>query len=600
MANLTQNARPHRNTHRSSSWRVLAAASVFVFLTACQSSSLQTNNTASVTGDGISQDIILSDGLASNYLMARQAVYGNDLPAATDFYTKSLIFDDNNVVLLRHSFITHYQSGNINEAAEIARRMESLNYTMPLAQEPALIASALSEDWDAVAALSDILSQSDTSLIVAGVARAWALFAQDQFAGAVGQMAETAQLLKDEKGTIPAFMELQMAHLLEAAGKNIDALSILDNMRMIETLPPHIQLSIASAYHRLGQQQKARQIIADNLSPSFDVKDILSRFDNGSNALLQKMTIRRGLAQSLLDTSWLDTEKTIRSLLLARAQLALILDPDFEAAHFVIAQEYLAIDQLEPALRHLNAIQDNNAYYLPSQLVYMSYLRRIDEVDKALAHVKMLRTTRPDNARLILVESDILRSIDRCAEAVPLYESLLNSAFDTSRLHRNLAICLERTATTKEQEEIAERYFLSSLDRDPNDAFTLNYLGYWYADTNRNLDDAIAYIQRAVELRPSSGFFADSLGWVYYRLHNYDQAVIWLEKAIQLEPLDAIITEHLGDVYWTVGRFYEAKYKWELARQQTDEADMLSRLEGKLKEAGKDNGTPLLSYPYRN
>ena len=184
-----------------------------------------------------------------------------------------------------------------------------------------------------------------------------------------------------------------MAHLLEAAGKNIDALSILDNMRMIETLPPHIQLSIASAYHRLGQQQKARQIIADNLSPSFDVKDILSRFDNG-NALLQKMTIRRGLAQSLLDTSWLDTEKTIRSLLLARAQLALILDPDFEAAHFVIAQEYLAIDQLEPALRHLNAIQDNNAYYLPSQLVYMSYLRRIDEVDKALAHVRMLRSTR--------------------------------------------------------------------------------------------------------------------------------------------------------------------------------------------------------------
>ena len=600
MANLTQNARPHHNTHRSSSWRVLAAASVFVFLTACQSSSLQTNRTASVTGEGISQDIILSDGLASNYLMARQAVYGNDLPAATDFYTKSLIFDDNNVVLLRHSFITHYQSGNINEAAEIARRMESLNYTMPLAQEPALIASALSEDWDAVAALSDILSQSDTSLIVAGVARAWALFAQDQFAGAVGQMAETAQLLKDEKGTIPAFMELQMAHLLEAAGKNIDALSILDDMRMIETLPPHIQLSIASAYHRLGQQQKARQIISDNLSPSFDVKDILSRFDDGSNALLQKMTIRRGLAQSLLDTSWLDTEKTIRSLLLARAQLALILDPDFEAAHFVIAQEYLAIDQLEPALRHLNAIQDHNAYYLPSQLVYMSYLRRIDEVDKALAHVRMLRTTRPDNARLILVESDILRSIDRCAEAVPLYETLLNSAFDTSRLHRNLAICLERTATTKEQEEIAEQYFLSSLDRDPNDAFTLNYLGYWYADTNRNLDDAITYIQRAVELRPSSGFFADSLGWVYYRLHDYDQAVIWLEKAIQLEPLDAIITEHLGDVYWTVGRFYEAKYKWELARQQTDEADMLRRLEGKLKEADKDNGTPLLSYPYRN
>lgn len=600
MANLIQNARPHLDTQCLSSMRVLAVASVFFLISACQSSSLETNKTASLTRSDISNEVILSDGLASNYLMARQAVYGNDLPAATDFYTKSLIYDDNNVVLLRHSFITHYQSGNINEAAEIARRMESLNYTMPLAQEPALIASALSKDWDAVAALSDILSQSDTSLIVAGVARAWALFAQDQFAGAIGQMTQTAQLLQGENGNIPAFMDLQIAHLLEAAGETKEALSKLDNMRLIESLPPHIQLSIASAYHRLGQPQTARRIISENLSPSFDVTKILSSFDDGRNALLQKMTIRRGLAQSLLDTSWLDTEKTIRSLLLARAQLALILDPDFEAAHFVIAQEYLAIDQLTPALRHLNAIQENNAYYLPSQLVYMSYLRRIDEVDKALSHVRGLRTTRPDNARLILVESDILRSIDRCAEAVPLYESLLNSAFDTSRLHRNLAICLERTATTKQQEEVAERYFLSSLERDPNDAFTLNYLGYWYADTNRNLDKAIAYIQRAVEIRPSSGFFADSLGWVYYRLDDYDQAVIWLEKAIQLEPLDAVITEHLGDVYWTVGRYYEAKYKWDLARQQTDEEDILTRLDGKLEEAEKENGTPLLSYPYRH
>ena len=576
------------------------AAGVFFTLTACQSSSLTRDKTASVTGDAAAQEIILSDGLASNYLMARQAVYGNDLPAATDFYTKSLIFDDNNVVLLRHSFITHYQSGNINEAAEIARRMESLNYTMPLAQEPALIASALTEDWEAVAALSDILSQSDTSLVVAGVARAWALFAQDQFAGAIGQMVETAELLQDENGNIPAFMDLQIAHLLEAASEGEDALSTLDNMRMIDSLPPHIQLSIASAYHRLGQKQKARQIISDYLSPSFDVTEILARFDDGSNALLGEMTIRRGLAQSLLDTSWLDTEKTIRSLLLARAQLALILVPDFEAAHFVIAQEYLGIDQLEPALTHLDSIDKTNAYYLPAQLVYMSYLRRVDKVDKALAHVRALRETRPDNARLALVESDILRSIDRCAEAVPIYESLLASAFDTSRLHRNLAICLERTATTKQQEEIAEQYFLSSLERDPNDAFTLNYLGYWYADTNRNLEKAIDYIQRAVEIRPSSGFFADSLGWVYYRLDDYDQAVIWLEKAIQLEPLDAVITEHLGDVYWTVGRYFEAVYKWELARQQTKEDDMLTRLNGKLEEAEKDNGTPLLSYPYQN
>ena len=536
---------------------------------------------------------VLSDSLASNYLMARHAIYGNDLPSATDFFTKSLVLDDKNIALLRHSFLTHYQSGNIEQAAEIARRMESLNVTLPLASEPALIEAALANDWEAVAALSDLLSQSDTSLVIAGVARSWALFAQGQFAGAVGQMSQTADLLKNDVGLTPVFMELQIAFLLEAAGKEDEALSYLANFRSLDSYPPHIQLSIAAAYHRLGARDTAQKIIKNHLSPSFDSEAISNSFADDSNYLLRPMSVRRGLGQALLDTSWLDNERSVRSLLLARAHLSLIIAPDFDAAHFVVAQEYLALGQKTPAMRHLQAISDISAYYLPSRLVLISYQRRADNHDRALELARQLRETRPNNERLLLVESDILRSIDRCGEAVSLYKALLGGQFDTSRLHRNLAICLERSATDKSQEDEAERYFLSSLERDPNDAYTLNYLGYWYADTNRNLDKAIEYIQRAVKIQPSSGFFVDSLGWVYYRLKDYEKAVQWLEQAIQLEPLDPIITEHLGDAYWQVDRKFEAIYKWRLALQQADEDEMMMRLTKKLKDAAQPDGDPL-------
>ena len=562
-------------------------------------SACQTTNNQTITANGADvNDAPLSESLSSNYLMARQAVYQNDLPSATDFFTNSLVKDDNNIALLRHSFLTHYQSGNIEQAAEIARRMESLNVTMPLAQEPALIESALAEDWGGVSALADILSQSDTSLVIANVAHAWALFAQGQFAGAISQMSQTANLLQNELGLTPAFMELQIAHLLEVAGKTQEALAKLNSLGLIENYPPHIQLSIASAYHRLGDKRTAIEILEEYLSPSFDNGAIIASFEDESNRLLQPMTVRRGLAQSLLDTSWLDTEKSIRSLLLARAQLALIIQPDFEAAHFVIAQEYLALNQLSAAKIYLDDIEEDSSYYLPSQFMLTAYLRRTGEINQALDLVRALRSSRPYHDRLTLVEADILRSVDRCSEAAPLYNALLESRFDNSRLHRNLAICLERTAETKEDEALAEQYFLSSLARDPNDAFTLNYLGYWYADTNRKLDDAITYIKRAVELRPSSGFFADSLGWVYYRLENYDEAILWLEKAIQLEPLDPVITEHLGDVYWVVGRDFEAIYKWQLARKQATEDDMITRLDGKLSEAESQDGRPLETYPY--
>ena len=562
-------------------------------------SACQTTNNQTITANGTDvNDAPLSESLSSNYLMARQAVYQNDLPSATDFFTNSLVKDDNNIALLRHSFLTHYQSGNIEQAAEIARRMESLNVTMPLAQEPALIESALAEDWGGVSALADILSQSDTSLVIANVAHAWALFAQGQFAGAISQMSQTANLLQNELGLTPAFMELQIAHLLEVAGKTQEALAKLNSLGLIENYPPHIQLSIASAYHRLGDKRTAIEILEEYLSPSFDNGAIIASFEDESNRLLQPMTVRRGLAQSLLDTSWLDTEKSIRSLLLARAQLALIIQPDFEAAHFVIAQEYLALNQLSAAKIYLDNIEEDSSYYLPSQFMLTAYLRRTGEINQALDLVRALRSSRPYHDRLTLVEADILRSVDRCSEAAPLYNALLESRFDNSRLHRNLAICLERTAETKEDEALAEQYFLSSLARDPNDAFTLNYLGYWYADTNRKLEDAITYIKRAVELRPSSGFFADSLGWVYYRLENYDEAILWLEKAIQLEPLDPVITEHLGDVYWVVGRDFEAIYKWQLARKQATEEGMITRLDGKLSEAESQDGRPLETYPY--
>ena len=566
--------------------------STALFLSACQ-----TTNQPIASATEIRQPAPLSESLSSNYLMARHAIYGNDLTSATDFFTASLRKDDKNLALLRHSFLTHYQSGNIEQAAEIARRMESLNFIMPLASEPALIEAALANDWEAVAALSDLLSQSDTSLIIAGVAHSWALLAQGQFAGAVAKMSQTADLLQNDVGLTPVFMELQIAYLLEAEGKDNEARAHLESLRAIGAYPPHIQLSIAASYHRLGMAERARQLIETHLSPSFDVAEIARRFADGTSPLLRPITVRRGLALALLDTSWLDTEKSIRSLLLARAQLSLIIAPDFEAAHFVVAQEYLALNQIAPARRHLDAISADSPYYLPSKLVLISYLRRTDSHDEALALTRELRIERPKNERLLLVEADILRSIDQCPAAVPVYKALLNTQYDDARLHRNLAICLERSATSQAEEDEAEAYFLSSLERDPNDAYTLNYLGYWYADTNRNLDKAIAYIEKAVNLRPSSGFFVDSLGWVYYRLQNYDLAVEWLEKAIQLEPLDPVITEHLGDAYWRVGRQFEAIYKRQLAREQADEAEMKERITAKITTA-EAKGDPLADEAY--
>ncbi|MCW8842854.1 MAG: tetratricopeptide repeat protein, partial [Rhodobacteraceae bacterium] len=99
----------------------------------------------------------------------------------------------------------------------------------------------------------------------------------------------------------------------------------------------------------------------------------------------------------------------------------------------------------------------------------------------------------------------------------------------------------------------------------------LNYLGYTLVEKEKNLDEALDMIERAVAARPDSGYIMDSLGWVLYRLGRYEEAVGHMERAAELEPIDPVVNDHLGDVYWAVGRYIEAEFQWKRALSFVDE-----------------------------
>ena len=56
---------------------------------------------------------------------------------------------------------------------------------------------------------------------------------------------------------------------------------------------------------------------------------------------------------------------------------------------------------------------------------------------------------------------------------------------------------------------------------NPKNAQALNYLGYTYAESGQNLDEAESLIKRALTVEPEDGFYVDSLGWVYYQKGEY-------------------------------------------------------------------------------
>jgi tetratricopeptide (TPR) repeat protein len=89
-------------------------------------------------------------------------------------------------------------------------------------------------------------------------------------------------------------------------------------------------------------------------------------------------------------------------------------------------------------------------------------------------------------------------------------------------------------------------------------------------------------IQKALEVKPDSGYIIDSLGWVYFQKGLYEEALKYLEKAASLVPNDPTILEHLGDVYLKKGMYAKSleMYEKALTFDHPEENKIKEKIEG--------------------
>ncbi len=140
--------------------------------------------------------------------------------------------------------------------------------------------------------------------------------------------------------------------------------------------------------------------------------------------------------------------------------------------------------------------------------------------------------------------------------------------------------------------DAAEDQFRKLLALDPNNSVTLNYLGYMLADRGVKLPDAVAMIQKAVELDPQNYAYLDSLGWAYFKMGQYPLAEENLRKASERVSTDATVHDHLGELYEKTGRLRLAVAQWDQSLSQyartipadVDESDV-SKVQKKLESA---------------
>ena len=121
---------------------------------------------------------------------------------------------------------------------------------------------------------------------------------------------------------------------------------------------------------------------------------------------------------------------------------------------------------------------------------------------------------------------------------------LLKTGFESAQLYNTLAY----VAYTQKRYRNAVELYEKALDLDKDNATALNSMGYILADTGIDRVKGLRLCRKAVDQKPQSPVYLDSLGWAYYKCGETVEARSLLKRAMELAPNEQEIKKHLMTV----------------------------------------------------
>jgi len=121
-------------------------------------------------------------------------------------------------------------------------------------------------------------------------------------------------------------------------------------------------------------------------------------------------------------------------------------------------------------------------------------------------------------------------------------------------LHRLPDPAEDRHRTTEQMIEQTGATYQQLIERDPEEATNYNQLAWLWANTDRNLKEALSLSLKSLELKPNEAGYLDTLARCYFALGDLENAVASQKNAVALDP-------HSGQMNRQLKQFEEALAK---------------------------------------
>lgn len=190
----------------------------------------------------------------------------------------------------------------------------------------------------------------------------------------------------------------------------------------------------------------------------------------------------------------------------------------------------------------------SNSEYFYQKLGNLALLGK--DVDTTLNCYRKVLEANPKNREILVKIATILQTYfpENTEEAIDCYERLLEFDIDTAQIYYELG----HLYMSKEDKLNSISAFKLAVDRDPENPFFNNSLGYAYAKAEL-YDDAIEHYQKAISLNPDAewtSIVCQALGSIYAEQKgNIEAAVSTYQSGIILDPTNYDLYVALGDIH---------------------------------------------------
>ncbi len=519
-----------------------------------------------------------------SYLAGQLARRDNDMVAAARYFSRTLAEDPDNLDLLRQAFLAVNAEGREAEAMAIARRMIDVRPKDSIGGGVLMVDAFKRGDTTAARSRLETLPKDGYNTLLVPLLQAWLQVADGDTLGAIAILDKLA-----EREGFAVFRQYHSALVHDIAGNADEADAAYGFIVTSDSGGSYRSVAGYGSYlERGGRTDEARELYESYRETNPGViwfEPSIARLETGVRPPRTVRNARDGAAEVLFGIASALYQENALDAALLYGRLAGYLRPGFDAVNLLIGDIFEVRGRPKESIAAYRAVAPNSPLSWSVRLRIATNLDELDRTDEAIAHLREMADERPDRSDALLALGNLLRSKERWADAVAAYDEGLARIGDREPRHwRPLyarGIALERSR----QWPRAEKDFLDALDLNPDQPSVLNYLGYSWVDQGINLDKALDYIERAVELRPEDGYIIDSLGWALYRMGEFEDATRQLERAVERRPDDPTINDHLGDAYWRVGRYVEARYQWRraLVLKPTEEG-AVAKIEAKLRD----------------